>query len=370
MIGQKRLARGGTLAVVVVALLLLSFWFLGPPSGTNAQLQNRPQATFPPLSLSAVGDVATFEQTTAALSDRLRAKPDVIAAVNSAVLGITGRSASSSVVAAGDRLYFAGEFTEPCLSPAYETWAAAAAQHLTEVAQAGGRQVIFVVVPSKSVVEPAAGVTSQALTACQRWARGVLQRIADEPGSPVRMIDPQAVRDRGEGAAFWRADTHWTPAGGLALADLLAEEVGSDAEGRFVAGGEFDKPTDLDRLLGAPGAERTQDWVPRAAPSMRTFPNGTSWPGTAFTSPDPLPDAPTLLLVYDSFVYATGLEDTVASLFPAGWLLQWDAMPTMTGVGDAELVVLESTDRLALQRLASMNPGGANQPFLDYLAGG
>ena len=76
-----------------------------------------------------------------------------------------------------------------------------------------------------------------------------------------------------------------------------------------------------------------------------------------------------MLLVYDSFVYATGLEAQIASLFPAGWMVQWDAMPDVTQAGPAGLVVLESTDRLAVARLASLNRGGPNQPFLDYLSG-
>ncbi len=368
--GQEKLARGGTFAVFAFAALMVLMWFIGPASGTNAARQNRPQTEFPAFSVAGAGDVATYEAATAALSDRLRAKPGVVERVNSAVLSVTGRSPVADVVASDGELYFAGEFTEPCLDPQYATWARDSARALAAEADKGGKRVLFVVVPSKSVAVPPAGVATGALTACQAWSQAVLREIASEPDSPVRIIEPSAVRANADGTGYWKGDTHWNPRGGQALSYLLAEEVGDSAEGRFVPGADFDHQGDLYRLLGIPRSERTDAVGPPASamPTFAELPNGTPWPMRAFTSPDPLPRAPELLLVYDSFVYATGLEAQIASLFPAGWLLQWDAMPDVTQAGRAELVVLESTDRLAVARLASLNRGGPNQAFLDYLS--
>ncbi len=368
---QNRLATGGTVAVLAFAGFLILMWFVGPAVGTNAQRQNRPQGEFPQMSLAAAADVATFEQATSALSDRLRAKPSVVENVNAAVLSATGRSPSADVVARGDELYYAGEFTEPCLDPQFATWAQDSARGLAAAAEKGGKQVLFVVVPSKSVAVPPSGVGVDALTSCQDWSQAVLRDIASEPGSPVRIIDPDDVAALADGPGYWKGDTHWTPRGGQALSYLLAEESGGTAEGRFVSGAPFDHQGDLYRLLGIPRLEPTDAVGPTAAamPTFESVPNATAWPMQSFTSPDPLPGAPDLLLVYDSFVYATGLEAQIASLFPAGWLLQWDAMPDVRQAGDAGLVVLESTDRLAVARLASLNAGGPNQPFLDYLAG-
>lgn len=367
---QNRLARGGTVAVFAFAGLMLLLWFIGPAAGTNADRQNRPQAQFPSLSLSAAADVATFQEATAAFSDRLRAKPSVVESVNSAVLGLTGRSPSADVVAAGDQLYYAGEFTEPCLDPQYATWARDSARALAEAAKQGGKQVLFVVVPSKSTAHPPTGLGARALLKCQRWSQKVLQDLADEPGSRIRLIDPADVERVADGDGYWRGDTHWTPRGGQALSDLLADEVGASTQGRFVPGEWYDHQGDLYRLLGIPKLERTLGWGVDEVqqPQFQEVPNGTAWPARTFTSPQPLPNAPSLLLVYDSFVYASGLEPSVASLFPSGGLVLWDAMPNVSPVGSAKLVVLESTDRLALNRLASFNRGGPNQPFLDYLA--
>jgi len=368
---ENRLAVGGTVAVLAFAGFLILMWFVGPAAGSNAARQNRPQAEFPPVSLSAAADVTTFEQATAAFSDRLRAKPGVVERVNSTVLRVTGRSPSADVVARGDELYFAGEFTEPCLDPQYATWARDSARGLAAAARRGGKQVLFVVVPSKSVAVPPTGVGVTALTACQQWSQEVLADIASEPGSPVRIIDPADVQAVAEGTGYWTGDTHWTPRGGQALSYLLAEQVGGSAAGRFEVGAPYDHQGDLYRLLGIPRSEPTEAVGPPAAamPTFEEVPNGTPWPMRSFTSPEPLPGAPELLLVYDSFVYATGLEAQIASLFPAGWMVQWDAMPDVTQAGPAGLVVLESTDRLAVARLASLNRGGPNQPFLDYLSG-
>ena len=187
----------------------------------------------------------------------------------------------------------------------------------------------------------------------------------------MRIIDPADVQAVAEGTGYWTGDTHWTPRGGQALSYLLAEQVGGSAAGRFEVGAPYDHQGDLYRLLGIPRSEPTEAVGPPAAamPTFEEVPNGTPWPMRSFTSPEPLPGAPELLLVYDSFVYATGLEAQIASLFPAGWMVQWDAMPDVTQAGPAGLVVLESTDRLAVARLASLNRGGPNQPFLDYLSG-
>lgn len=368
---ENRLAVGGTVAVLAFAGFLLMMWFMGPAAGTNAQRQNRPQSEFPQMSLSAAADVTTFEQATAALNDRVRAKPSVVENLNSTVLNLTGRSPSADVVARGDELYFAGEFTEPCLDPQYATWARDSARSLAAAAKRGGKQVLFVVVPSKSVAVPPGGVGAAALMSCQRWSQQVLRDIASERGSPVRIVEPDEVAAMAGGTGYWKGDTHWTPRGGQALSSLLAQEVGGSTTARFVSGPTFEHQGDLYRLLGIPRTEPTDVMGPRAAamPTFESVPNGTAWPMTAFTSPDPLPGAPNLLLVYDSFVYATGLEAQIASLFPAGWLVQWDAMPDVTQAGDAGLVVMESTDRLAVARLASLNPGGPNQAFLDYLSG-
>ncbi|MEZ5184660.1 MAG: hypothetical protein R2720_02850 [Candidatus Nanopelagicales bacterium] len=366
----NRLAKGGTVAVLAFVALLVLLWFVGPASGTNAQRQNRPQAQFPSFSLAAAADVTTFQDATAAFSDRLRAKPSVVEVVNTAVLSLTGRSPSADVVAAGDQLYYAGEFTEPCLEPEYATWARDSARTLVKAAQQGGRQVLFVVVPSKSAAHPPTGAAASALLKCQRWSQAVLRDLANEPGSPIRLIDPADVERVADGEGYWHGDTHWTPRGGQALSDLLAAEIGASTKGRFVAGDYYDHQGDLYRLLGIPRLEKTLGWGVEAAqqPQFEEVANGTPWPIRTFTSPQPLPESPSLLMVYDSFVYASGLEPSVASLFPSGALVLWDAMPNVSPAGPQQLVVLETTDRLALSRLASLNRGGPNQPFLDYLA--
>ena len=368
--GQEKLAHGGTTAVVVVAVALLAAWFIGPPPGTAAQRQNRVMAEFPSAQSDGLADVATFRAVDAALSDRLRLKPAVVQGMNSTVLGLTGRSPSKQVVAGDGLLFYAGEFTEPCLSTEYTLWARNSMRTMQEAAREGGKRLLFVVVPSKSVYVPKAlGVLGRGLRACQRASRQVLTQLALEPDSPVVLLEPENVERAAEGAAYWRTDTHWTPAAGRALTVAISDRVEMDVRNRFGPGQPFDHVGDLSRMLGDPLTEPTEAWEPTlgAKPAFETI-SGGPYPVTAFRSPEPVPGAPSLLMVYDSFVYATGLEEQVASVFPRGWLVPWDGIGDVGNAGQAELVVIETVDRIALQRLAGFNPGGPNQPFLDYLA--
>lgn len=197
--------------------------------------------------------------------------------------------------------------------------------------------------------------------------------MAADPGSPLVMVNPERVRQIAGADGYWQQDTHWTTSGGRALTEAIGDAIGGTgaakkALDRQVQLGDSDHLPDLRPLLGFGGTEPTPVFGPRQPSSFTEITGVSPWPPRSFTSPDPLPGAPTLALVYDSFVYAPGLEPQIASLFPSGVLLQWDAVPALNELPTQDLVIVESAERLALGRLAAMTPEGPFAPILDYLS--
>lgn len=374
MTGQQRLPRGGTIAVLVVAVGLLGVWLVGPPAGTGAALSNRPIAEFPTITPAGLLDTDTYVQAEAALTDRVRFKPWAVAGVNSGVVAVTGRSPSGQVVANGDQWFYAGEFTEPCPYLAATEAAATGMRNLTDAATAGGKKVLFVVVPNKSTtLGDQIPRPQQSLQDCSLANRAALTALADLPQSNVSLVSPQRVLSLAGDNAYWPQDTHWTTDGGRALTEHLAERLGdADAVARHMQGirvsGTDAHVPDLRPLLGLSGTWDTPRWDPVTAPQFTELPDLAPWPPRTFVSADPMPGAPSATLIYDSFVYAPRLEAQVASLFPTGNLVQWDAVAALPQLPVTQWVVLESTERLALGRLAGMQTGGPYQPLLDYLA--
>lgn len=374
MTGQTKLPWGGTIAVIGFAVLMISFWLIGPPAGTTAERASRTETEVPQVSPQNVGDVATYEQLTDALDDRLRMKPAAVSGVNSLVYNLTGLSPSSQVVAGSDQLFFAGDFTEPCRtnSDQWETWASESMQNLTAAAKAGGKTVLFVVVPDKSLAYPdQLGFGHAGLTRCQQHNKEMLERLAAAPDSPVRIMTPDQVM-KGADRPYWQGDTHWTRDGGAALSETLAAALGNKTavRDRLNQGAAFEHPGDLYRLMGLDRTETTYSWDPNpdSMPVFKDEEATATRPIRSFESPNPLPNTDPALFVYDSFVYATGIEAQLGSLFPSGYFLEWGAVDSVSNVGPTGVVVLESVQRLAIGRLAAFNEGGPMQPLLDYIA--
>jgi hypothetical protein len=371
-----------TIAVVFgVALALLATWFVGPQRGYWAELQKRPPAEAPSLSWAGLWDTATYAQIEAVAGDALRAKPLAVRAINGTVLWALGASAVpqvstgaplTSAVGGDAELYFGGEFTEPC--PFLDDGAAAGLANAKAAARAGGKRLLVVVVPSKSTAYlEDSGRWTKALRQCERASQEQLERLAAADDS-VRLINPGDVIANDPGLPYWRGDTHWTPAGGMALAqEVMAAVAGprgrSAVRQRMRHVRDLVIQEDLYTQLGLQRITRTPWWgpVPRDAPAFTALDVPGAWPPTTFRSPRPWPGAPRALVLFDSFVYTPEIQPQVATFFPSGTFLIWDRIADPGRLDPAELVVLETTDRLALGRLAGLQQSGPWGAFLDYL---
>lgn len=380
-----RISRGGLAAVIVVAAMLLSAWFIGPGAGYWAALQKRAVAEPPDVSWSGLWDTRTYAAFEAAAGDALRAKPWATALVNGTILSALGASgvAQASTGVPGTltglrgndaELFFGGEFTEEC--PFLGDGAARGLERMAAAALAGGKRLLYVVVPNKSTVYMGDGEGWRAgLSACERRSREILTKIA-AANPAVILIEPQRVVRTAPELPYWRGDTHWTPRGGLALTQVIMEALGGPraeaaAMRRMAHVRDLVVQEDLYMQLGLRRITTTPWWGPRPADasSFASVNDGRPWPIQTFRSPHPWPGMPgNTLVLYDSFMYTPELYGQVSTMLPSGTFQIWDRIPDMTGVPDSDLVVLETTERLALGRLAGMQEGGPWQSFIDYLA--
>lgn len=374
--GQNSLPKGGSLAVLGLAAILLATWCIGPPAGFGAELQKRPVAEFPDLDFQALASRQTYGLVNDALSDRLRTKPWAVGFVNQTVLTLTGQSASPQVMSGSrQELFYGGEFTEPCLYLGDPHAAQRGMDALMTAARSGGKTVLFVVVPSKSsVVAGAGGFRNDALMQCVEESDQILSDLARTPGSPLRFITTAEVLEVAPRKPYWSGDTHWTPRGGISLSEAVAEELvgfrASDTERMKVLRSQPHRG-DLYALLGLGRPEQTDFWGPTGTQSPRftTLPGSFRWPPQSFTTESPvLADPNSALIVYDSFVYAPEIESQIAGLFARGHIAQWDALADISAIPSDDIVVFETTQRLALGRLAGMQSGGPLQVVLDYIA--
>lgn len=379
--GTQRLSWGALGLVIGVSFALLSAWFIGPSSGYWAELQKRPPAERPELTWRGLWDTTTYAQFEAVAGDALRAKPWAVKAINGSVLWALGASAVpqvstgapvTSTRGGSSELYFGGEFTEPC--PFLRDGAGAGLANARSAARAGGKQLLVIVVPSKSTAYLGdSGPWTQALRACERASKARLDALATV-NPELRIISPTDVIANDPQLPYWRGDTHWTPAGGMALTQEIMEVVGGSA-GRAAVRQRLKHVRNIvvqEDLYTQLGLERqtVTPWfgpTPREAPTFTTVDTDGPWPPTTFRSPRPWPGAPRVLILFDSFVYTPELQPQVATFFPSGTFLIWDRIAAPGRLGPAEMVILETTDRLALGRLSGLQDGGPWEAFLEYL---
>lgn len=382
----NRLAGGGTVLVMCFGLVLLSAWFIGPPSGTSDRLQNTSERAFPALANPrSFLNVDTYIQTEAAIESRLRAKPAAVLAVNTVFLTLLGSSPSSSVstgslvlpptsLGAQRELFFGGDFTQSCGTS--QTAAAEGLAALESAARAGGMRVLFVVAPNKStVLLKDESAWTHALLNCATASRISLQALATEHPS-LHLVSPERVHQLDPAMPYWRGDTHWTPRTGVALTEtvvdaLFGASASSSVPTRFRAQSAFERRQDLDAMLGIETKVETPWWGP-TGPEMPLLATGVDplKDLIPFTTASPWPTAQSILVVGDSFTWVPELEGQVASYFPSGNFMLWDNVTTQHPLPGSRVLILESIERSALTRLAQLRPGSEYQALLNYLAAG
>jgi hypothetical protein len=367
---------------MAVGALMLLPWLLGPDPADTAARENRGMAPVPPMSAGSWSDTAFYAGMNAAVADRIRSKPLAVGLVNGAVLALTDRSASPDVVAGeplpdrGHRLYYAGEFTESCPHARQPQWAEQGMQRLASAAAAGGKSVVFAVVPNKSTTQPLPSrPATDALLACASAADAALRRLAASPGSPVIQVEPDDVLAWDPQEPYWDGDTHWTPTGGMALVAALVQRLGGsspDLAARFdMTSRTLRVREDLYGLLGLQ-REAESAWPQSIASQveMTELTGATPYPILRFQSSAPIQGLPErVLIVFDSFVYVPRLQAALASSFRETWMVQWDGINDLEGIPPVDAVIFESTERLAGGRLSGFYEGGPLQPALDLLQG-
>jgi hypothetical protein len=380
-----RSTTAGIALSIVTGLLLLSAWVIGPRFSA-AELQNRPPVPVPDLSRSDLLRTDSYQALDAALTDRLPSKPLAVAMVNGGVLVTTQRSASPQVVSlqargrdGGPLLSYAGEFTEPCEFTAKPDWGDRGAVSLRDAAGEGGTAVVMVVAPNKSTAFPLPdSPANTALQACSAASRTQLQQLAQQEGSVIRLIDAGQVF-AWDPVGFTSGDTHWTPRGGMALLQSTVQQLGRGAYDEAGArsallsridpsGAQVPVKLDLYALLGL---ERR---VMLAGPEVRSPVASDPLPAdprvVRYVSSNPVPGMPQrAVILVDSFVTATNLQTALASVFAEAWIVPWDSIAVVAELPPADVVVLETAERLALGRLGAVTADGAFWALRAYIAG-
>lgn len=125
-INNKAFERSPYFIVLGAVLILISAWFIGPPVGTWAQSQNRPQTERPEVNFQSVFQLETYQQLDVLIGDRLKLKPLAVEVINSAALWATGMPISPFTTGAtltptwfspdylDSELYLSEDFLAPC----------------------------------------------------------------------------------------------------------------------------------------------------------------------------------------------------------------------------------------------------------------
>lgn len=369
--GQKRLPLLGSVAVAITASLLASVWFVGPPAGASAALENRPPVELPEIDSVTMGDPATYAQVEAWAKDNVRVKPLAVDMVNATVESLTGLSGSTRVVYGRPlnqnrqkEMFSASEFTDRCWRrPAIEEFRLILNQVRTAAA-IGGKKVVFLVAPSKyRALGGLLGDRLSTLASCASADDALIAQIALEYPDMVKVVDPNRAVSYAPSAPYWVGDTHWTPKAGRALTEQVIAEVANVSV--VQAGAIMANRLKVSGEKGAGGLFRLsglmkETYEPLLLPKSKFAPNFKSaGPGTAsfsysWTSPYPVGTAAqSMLILHDSFVNVPVLTKQFSSVVASGYDVHWRNIQDLDYIPPVETVVVESIDRTFLAHLMS-----------------
>jgi alginate O-acetyltransferase complex protein AlgJ len=138
---------------------------------------------------------------------------------------------------------------------------------LRDAVESSGRKFVLVVAPDKSTMVPQYLPTDYVGAKCANEARGAFwQRVLDDAGATdIRPALERAAKRNG-GPIYSKVDTHWTYDGGLAMTELIAEEIEPGVTEKWTAepGKTIKRDGDLPPLIGkqAEFPMRTYDLAP------------------------------------------------------------------------------------------------------------
>ena len=364
----------GGLVVSAVAALLLSVWFVGPPAGASAKLENRPMVSAPQLDANSLLEADTYAKVEAYAKDMARVKPIVVEGINALVESATGDASSQAVIMGAklnaDRpreLFSSMEFTNRCWQLPDISVFREALETLSMAANAGGKDLVIIVAPSKyRVLGYLLGDQLPDLTACAAIEDAVIAQLASEYPDLIKLVDPERVLAYAPHDPYWAGDTHWTPKAGRALSELVVQRIAgvSEAEAKHILATRL-KPSGtkyaggLYQMQGEKKVTAATMMVTK--PKFRVKAKKPAAPGAGqstikWKATKPMKSSvQSMLILHDSFVNVPSLTRQFNSIVPTGYDVHWKDVADLPLLNPVKTVVVESIDRTFLHRLANVS---------------
>lgn len=368
---KKASSRTGNVAVFLTASALVSTWFWGAPAGALANLEFREPIQAPEINASTALDVETYVELEAWAKDNVRVKPAAIQLVSTAIDAISAESTRPKVVygkewkiGRGREIFSAAEFTDVCRAETEISKMRETLELLRSTAAAAGKEVIFVVAPSKYRVlgREVLGERYDELAVCAEANYLIIEQLRAEFPGLIKLVSPKRVMFYAPESPYWVGDTHWTPLAARALSEIVLQktanlkisQANAFLESRLYLSGEKEMGG-LFRLSG----NRLTTAEPLLKPfssyqiAMKTNP---AWNKMTFewTSPSPVSGADaSMTILHDSFVLVPRVTSQFGSAVARGVDVHWQNFQDLAKVPVTDTLVIESVDRTFLAHLLS-----------------
>jgi hypothetical protein len=297
--------RDRLVAVLFMAMLVIpGFAFVGGLQPDN--IERRPFAPFPGVSLDALADGSWFQSLGSFLNDNFpfrTAATEIKARIALQVFGATSAQVTPGL---DGWLYLTADFNPPCKQ--------SAASMLQVIDQASARlaargtELTFTIVPDKRTAYPEHTVPGGP-TPCTEVDRAQLR--LGMAARPATTIDMWSVIEQAKASTqvplYWRLDTHWTETGGVAgiRAIVNSFQPGVWDESAILRQGTVSNVGDLSRLAALPETNSAAQVVIRRdveTTSQKISDEGMGIYDIRTTGDVPLIQGETLFVV-DSFLW-------------------------------------------------------------------
>lgn len=345
-------------AVVLTPLVLFA---LGLRSG---EIENRTLVAFPESDITSLADEKWFQQAADYYEDRLPGRAAAVAADAWVDYRIASDTPVPQVTLGTDGWMFTtGAFTLPCDETADPELVAATLDEMVRVIVASDREAVALVAPNKSSIYPEYASNVPDLS-CSLAARDAMQseiELRHIPGYLDMWGFLDSLKTTGEIQVYNPFDTHWNPEVSVEVSQAIVDAIDPSVwDPAAVGERQYEtKDGELPDVMGLPETvdvprrrvSRTDATVNRLDDNDRYGPN-------EYTVEPNIPVVPgVMFMVHDSF--GNGLEPILSQFFADSTYLHWRAIlnaPAQAGatfgrhVADADLIVIESVERLLFQR--------------------
>jgi hypothetical protein len=277
----------------------------------------------------------------------------------------------SELVTAGvdDWLFLNEALEQPCYSPATARSWRSEIETATTILQESERGLVIALAPDRGLVVP--DLLDDAANDCQIANQDVVRSLADLPA----VLDLSSVVT--DESHVMRHDSHWSPIGAMAAAQMIVEAVETEAWGApNITQSVVDRRGDLERLVGG---DRQEEVVVVTFPRLESSQiDDSALPLLIAQTPNAVDH--NVFIAHDSYGGdhravggVTGAADfirpwfsTVSNLrLPGGSALVIAEDPVASALRDADTVVMVFVQRAIRPRFA---PGALTAPIVVALA--